>query len=285
MLSIDIRKSLHGSGGDITLHIETQIDDGSFVAIAGESGSGKTTFLRILAGLEKADGHISMGSQVWLDTNRSLAPQKRKTGFVFQDYALFDNMTVEKNLLFVSNEPKLERELLELTSMSEMSHRYPSTLSGGQKQRVALCRAMMRRPELLLMDEPLSALDPAMRSRLQREIGELHRRFGTITIMVSHDPGEIYRLADRVIVLERGEMAEDGTPAEIFLEGKESRGVSLYAEVVDIVRRDTIFTAVVSGGNSLIEVVIDRREADTLKRGDIVEISAGEFCTYPRAIL
>ncbi|MEA3512917.1 MAG: ABC transporter ATP-binding protein, partial [Campylobacterota bacterium] len=161
MIKIDINKKLHGSNGEMDLDINLEITKGDFVALAGLSGSGKTTLLRILAGLEDADGTLKIDDDVWLDGKFCLPPQKRKIGFVFQDYALFPNMSVLDNLLYVQKDKELADKLLEMTELSELKKRLPNSLSGGQKQRVSLCRAMMNRPKLLLMDEPLSALDPA----------------------------------------------------------------------------------------------------------------------------
>ena len=202
MISIDIHKELQGSNGLMSLDINLNIEENSFVAVSGKSGSGKTTLLRILAGLESANGTLKVEDKIRLDSKKSLAVQERDIGFVFQDYALFENMSVEDNLLFVNKDKELAKHLLKLTELTELTKRLPNTLSGGQKQRVALCRAFMRRPKLLLMDEPLSALDPSMRAKLQNDILTLHNEFKTTTIMVSHDPSEIYKLASRVIVLE-----------------------------------------------------------------------------------
>ena len=161
MININISKQLHGSSGQMDLKLNLDIKEGDFVALSGKSGSGKTTLLRILAGLEEAQGSIKVADEQWLDGKRSLAPQKRKIGYVFQDYALFPNMSVEENLLFVTKDRVLSDHLLEMTELDELKNRLPNTLSGGQQQRVSLCRAMMNRPKLLLMDEPLSALDPS----------------------------------------------------------------------------------------------------------------------------
>jgi molybdate transport system ATP-binding protein len=147
---------------------------------------------------------------------KNVTTQQRGIGFVFQDYALFDNMTVEENLLFVKRDEKFARELLELTELTGLSNHNVKSLSGGQKQRVALCRAMMNRPKLLLMDEPLSALDRKMREILQREIMKLHKTFGTTTIIVSHDAEATYALADRVIVLEQGKIIKDGSKDSVL---------------------------------------------------------------------
>ena len=206
MLNIDIHKALHGSQGEISLDIKIEINVGEFVVLMGESGSGKTTLLRVISGLEKAEGEVTVEGKSW----KNLAPQQRSIGFVFQDYALFDNMSVEENLLFVKNDTSLAQNLLDLTELRGLSKRNVKTLSGGQKQRVALCRAMMNKPKLLLMDEPLSALDTKMREMLQIEIKKLHKMFGTTTIMVSHDTESAYTLADRIIVLEEGKIVKDG---------------------------------------------------------------------------
>jgi molybdate transport system ATP-binding protein len=277
MIKIEITKPLHGSRGEMQLDIDLTIQEGDFIALAGESGSGKTTLLRILAGLEDATGMIRVGDEVWLDGGVALAPQKRRIGFVFQDYALFANMSIERNLLFVNSDRELADKLLEITGLSSLKKRLPNTLSGGQKQRVSLCRAMMNRPKLLLMDEPLSALDPAMRTKLQNEILLLHREFGTTTIMVSHDPSEIYRLASRVVVLELGRVVGDGTPKEILLKTSGSQKFSFEGELLDIVKVDVVYVAIVAIGQQLVEVVVSEYEAETLVVGDRVRVSTKAF--------
>ena len=216
MLSIDIQKNLHGSQGKMSLEVNVEIEEGAFIALMGESGSGKTTLLRILAGLEKAEGSISINNESWLQNKKSLAAQQRGIGFVFQDYALFDNMSVEENLLFVKNDRVLASELLTFTGLKELSSRNVKSLSGGQQQRVSLCRAMMNKPKLLLMDEPFSALDESMKCRLLEEIEKFHKKYGITTIMVSHDAEASYFLADRVLLLSQGKIVKDGSPTEVF---------------------------------------------------------------------
>jgi len=277
MITIDINKKLHGSNGEMDLNVNLVIQQGDFVALAGQSGSGKTTLLRILAGLEKANGQIIVGDEVWQDDSYTISAQKRKIGFVFQDYALFPNMSVEENLLFVQKDKQLANKLLEMTELSELKDRSPNTLSGGQKQRVSLCRAMMNKPKLLLMDEPLSALDPTMRTKLQQEILTLHKEFGTTTIMVSHDPSEIYRLASRVIVLNFGEIINDGIPKDVLLKTSGSQKFSFEGELLDIVKVDVIYIAIVSIGQQLVEVVISEDEANSLEIGQSVSVSTKAF--------
>ncbi|MDQ7085387.1 MAG: ATP-binding cassette domain-containing protein [Sulfurovum sp.] len=200
MVKLDIQKTLHGSQGAMQLSLNLEIPKGQFVVIMGESGSGKTSLLRILSGLESSQSEIYVEGRNWA----SLPPQKRQIGFVFQDYALFANMTVEENLLFVHNDKALAKQLLAMSELHALATRNVQSLSGGQKQRVSLCRAMMNQPKLLLMDEPFSALDTSMRAKLQVEIAKFHKTFGTTTLMISHDAQTAHALADRIIVLSQG---------------------------------------------------------------------------------
>ena len=205
MIEIDVQKPI----GGFTLDVKLSLKRGEFVGIMGDSGSGKTTFLRILAGLEKATGRIVVGDEVWLDGKKSLPPQKRSIGFVFQEYALFENMSVLGNLLYARKDEALARKLLRIVELMDLADHYPAQLSGGQKQRVALARAMMRRPKLLLLDEPLSALDSAMRFKLRNEIARLHEEFGITTLMVSHDRSEVMSLSKRVFRMKKGKLLEE----------------------------------------------------------------------------
>ena len=206
MIRIDIIRRLHGVDGEFTLQVNQTVKKNAFVVIMGESGAGKSTLLRILAGLEKSEGRIIVDEEMWHEGKKSLPLQKREVGFVFQDYALFDNMSVMENLLFVNSDNLFAQELLEMMEIESLATRNVRLLSGGQKQRVALARALMRRPKLLLMDEPLSALDPRMRRKLSVKIKELHKRFGMTTLMVSHDIAEAQYLADSVWFVEAGEV-------------------------------------------------------------------------------
>ena len=277
MIKINIQKQLHGSNGLMNLDVNLEIKQGEFLALAGLSGSGKTTLLRILAGLEEASGIIKINNSIWLDEKFSLSPQKREIGFVFQDYALFPNYTVLENLLYVKKDLKLANHLLRITDLSELKNRLPQTLSGGQKQRISLCRALMNRPKILLMDEPLSALDSNMRTKLQNEILALHKEFNTTTIMVSHDPSEIYRLANRVITLNFGQIINDGKPKDILLKTKGSQKFSFEGELLDIIKVDVIHVAVVSIGQQLVEVVVGKDEVKNLIIGQKVSLSTKAF--------
>ena len=277
MIDFNISKELLGANKQIKLQVSLKIKKGSFLAISGESGSGKTTLLRVLAGLEEAKGKIMVDDDIWLDDKSSLPPQKRDIGFVFQDFALFPNMSVLENLLFVKKDNKLAKYLLNKTELFSLKNRSIQTLSGGQKQRVALCRAMMKRPKILLMDEPLSSLDPSMRVKLQSEILKLHEEFGTTTLFVSHDPAEIYKLCDRVVVLDSAKVIKDTTPKEALLQTSGSLKFSFEGVVLEINRVDAIFIAVVAVGRQISQIAISQNEVDSLKAGDRVRISTKAF--------
>ena len=226
MIQADISHPLHTASGRGKLELAFQLHQGELLALSGPSGGGKTTLLRILAGLLiPQQGKIQFQNQLWLDTSARirLRPQERQVGMVFQDYALFPHMTVAQNLRYAL--PKGGRhttidELVQTVELEELLHRYPQQLSGGQQQRVALARALVRRPSLLLLDEPLSALDSPMRARLQDYILHAHRTFELTTVLVSHDYQEIRKMAHRMIRLENGRIAEEGAPETLL--GKRS---------------------------------------------------------------
>ena len=277
MIKLDIKKRLFTTNGHVDLDVDIKIKKNEFVALSGVSGSGKTTLLRVLAGLEEASGEIDVFGSKWLSSKKVLPPQERGIGFVFQDYALFPNMNVLQNLLFVSKDIKLAEHLLELTGLSELKERFPHMLSGGQRQRVSLCRALMKRPKILLMDEPLSALDPEMRTKLQHDILRLHKEFDTTTIMVSHDPSEMYRLASRVLVLDHGKIIKEGLAKDILLKTQGSQKFTLQGELLDIKKADVIYIAIVAIGQQIVEIVLDSNEAKSFKIGQSVQVSTKAF--------
>lgn len=277
MIKLSLQKQLQGAMGAMNLEVDLEIKEHDFVALSGKSGSGKTTLLRSLAGLEEAQGEIRVGDVLWQNERYRMPTQKREIGFVFQEYALFTNMSVLQNLLFVAKDKALASHLLQLTELTQLQNRLPNTLSGGQKQRVALCRALMKRPKILLMDEPLSALDLEMRNKLQHDILTLHKEFGTTTIMVSHDPSEMYRLANRVVLLSHGKVVEDGTPKELLLHTRGSQKFSLSGELLDIIKADVIFIAVVAIGQQIVEVVMDEKEAKSFTIGQRVQVNTKAF--------
>ena len=280
MIRLNLSKRLSGADGEFELVIDQTIEAGSFVALSGKSGSGKTTLLRMLAGLDMPDsGEIVVDGEVWVDRARgiNLKPQKRAIGFVFQDYSLFPNMSVRENIAFAAEEKNRVDDLLAMIELTELADRYPSSLSGGQQQRVALARAVARKPKILLLDEPLSALDKTTRAKLQDEILEIHKRFGITTILVSHDTSEIFKLANRMVELESGRVTRDGTPSELFSSSLGSRKFSFVGEVLEIKQEDIVYVVSLAIGSSISEVVVSRAEAAKLRVGDKVMIASKAF--------
>lgn len=275
MIEFSLKKELFGINENMELNVKISFKSGSFISLSGESGSGKTTILRCLAGLEKADGFIKVDNEIWQDEKIFLSPQKRRIGFVFQDYALFENLSVKDNLLFVEKDIDHCNKLLDMLGLMSLKDRYPTNLSGGQKQRVALGRAMMRKPKLLLLDEPLSALDPHLRARLQDEISKIQDLFKTTTILVSHDPNEIYKLANYMFVLKNGKIIKKGTPKEILLKTSGSQKFAFSGTLLNLEKIDTIFVATVSVGQQITEVALASDLG--LKIGDEITISSKAF--------
>src|SRR5215831_9172383 len=201
--------------------ISFTVGEGEFVCFLGPSGCGKTTLLRIIAGLERQNvGVIRMRGR---DVS-GLPPSQRNYGIVFQSYALFPNLTVARNIAYGLESRTLDRatiasrvdDLLELIHLPAHKHRYPAQLSGGEQQRVALARALAPAPSLLLLDEPLSALDARVRLALRQEMKDLQKRLGITTIMVTHDQEEALTMADRIVVMNHGVVEQIGTPGEIY---------------------------------------------------------------------
>ncbi len=202
-------------------NIALSVAKGEFVVLLGPSGCGKTTLLRTIAGLEKQDsGSITHAGR---DIS-ALAPGQRDYGIVFQSYALFPNLNVGQNVAYGLNSRKAGREtfrqrvdeMLALVGLPGTESKYPSQLSGGQQQRIALARALATRPDLLLLDEPLSALDAIERVRLRSEIRQLQQTLGVTTIMVTHDQEEALAMADRIVVMRSGCIQQTGTPHDIY---------------------------------------------------------------------
>jgi len=220
VLSLAVAKRLAGFALDVAWEAGEEV-----VALFGASGAGKTLTLQCLAGLVRPDaGRIVVNGRVLFDgTNGvNLPPQRRRLGYVFQGYALFPHLSVEENVAFgLSGRPREERrrrtaEVMERLGLTALASRRPRELSGGQAQRVALGRALAPDPELLLLDEPLSALDAPLRRQLRDELGSLVREWGKATVLVTHDLGEAFHLADRIVIYDEGRVAQAAPKSELL---------------------------------------------------------------------
>jgi len=279
LIELDLIKNLLGPEGPFELRVRETIEKNEIAVLSGASGAGKTTILRLLAGLDRPDeGFIRVGVETWFDKRAMIdvPPQKRSIGFVFQDYALFPNMTVRRNLEYASpvrNDPGVEK-LLNIVELKELQDRYPEKLSGGQKQRVALARALVRQPKILLLDEPLSALDVTMREKLQGEILLLHKELDLTILLVSHDPSEIRRLATKVLQIDRGVMrALESRPVSLERASASPDSV-VSGKVVQMRRTASAWSALIEVGSELVETTI--RDEDLGMIGNALE-SGGKF--------
>jgi molybdate transport system ATP-binding protein len=220
----------------IPLDVEFQVAPGELLTLVGHSGSGKTTVLRTIAGFWRPENaRVTVGGKVWLDTSAGvdLPAHRRRIGIVFQSYALFPHMTAAENVnaaldhLARGDRAKEAERLLRLVHLDGVANRKPAQLSGGQQQRVAVARALARRPEALLLDEPFSAVDRATRETLYREIAELRHALDMPVVLVTHDMDEARLLADRIVVIEKGRIVAQGTTAEVMFDPTALRAMGL----------------------------------------------------------
>ena len=220
-LSVQFRKAFaSGFSMEVSWHAGCEI-----VVLFGPSGAGKSLTFQIIAGLVTPDeGHIQLGDKVFHDAREGvdLPPQSREIGYLFQHYALFPHMTTRENVLYGHRQPRSSEAATDFAAMLARFHlegleqRYPSALSGGQRQRVALARALMRKPRVLLLDEPLSAVDLAVRRSIRSELKTLQRALGIPMVIITHDLGEALALADRLVIYDRGRVVQSGTPEAIM---------------------------------------------------------------------
>ncbi len=222
MASVTIANVRKAFGTTEVLHgVSVDIADGEFVILVGPSGCGKSTLLRLIAGLENITrGEIMIGGRVVND----VAPKARDIAMVFQNYALYPHMTVRDNMAFSLSLARAPKQAMdaqvqraaEILGLSELLHRYPRQLSGGQRQRVAMGRAIVRNPQVFLFDEPLSNLDAKLRVQMRAEIKELHQRLETTTVYVTHDQIEAMTMADKIVVMNGGNVEQIGAPLELY---------------------------------------------------------------------
>jgi len=249
-MSYIVIEGLHKKYDETTVlsNIAMTIEKGQFITLLGPSGCGKSTILRIVAGLTDA----TAGSiQIEGKNMKGIEPKERQVGMVFQSYALFPNMTVKENIAFglrmqkVNNAEIEERvqEMLAIVHLTEKSNAYPKELSGGQQQRVALARALIVRPKVLLLDEPLSALDAQIRKKLQADLRAIQRQLEMTMILVTHDQDEAMAVSDKIFVMNNGEIAQSGTPTTIYTHPK-SEFIASFIGHYNVFPRQTLETMI-----------------------------------------
>ena len=282
----EIKKSFT-EGEAVLDNISLEISKGEFITLLGSSGCGKTTTLRIIAGLEQPDA-----GSVWLDGREvtGLEPNQRNVNTVFQNYALFPHMNVAENIgygLKLKKVPKSEirkkvSQMLELVQLEGYEKRKPSELSGGQKQRVAIARALVNNPKVLLLDEPLGALDLQLRRAMQIELKHLQKKLGITFIYITHDQEEAINMSDRIAVMRDGRIEQIGTPDEIYNHPKTSYvatfvgNANILHGVVESIQGQN---AIVKIGNDKVIVKLETSQQDTEDTGAKQHLAAGENVT------
>ncbi len=282
----EIKKSFT-EGEAVLDNISLEISKGEFITLLGSSGCGKTTTLRIIAGLEQPDA-----GSVWLDGREvtGLEPNQRDVNTVFQNYALFPHMNVAENIgygLKLKKVPKSEirkkvSRMLELVQLEGYEKRKPSELSGGQKQRVAIARALVNNPKILLLDEPLGALDLQLRRAMQIELKHLQKKLGITFIYITHDQEEAINMSDRIAVMKDGRIEQIGTPDEIYNHPKTSYvatfvgNANILHGVAESIQGEN---AIVKIGNDRVIVKLETSQQDTEDTGGKQHLAAGEKVT------
>jgi len=256
---IQLSKKYKLPGGELNIQFNEDFSFGKTLGLVGPSGSGKTTILKMICGLIRPDsGQITIDNQNWFDsgTGTDLAVRKRSVGIVFQQYLLFPNMSVKENLGFATESREKQKdieEVLDLVDLRSELNRMPSQLSGGQQQRVALARALIRKPKILLLDEPLSALDPELRIKLQGDLKILLGRINIPVILVSHDPKEIAKLTDKIFSTQLKEASPNEFKEKVF-------------QVVEILEKDgTVLLA--TSDNDRFYIPISCLPIKTIQKG------------------
>ncbi|KPC53077.1 ATP-binding cassette domain-containing protein [Amantichitinum ursilacus] len=273
-MSLQLQFSRQIAGRNVT--VDCDIPRGDCLALYGPSGVGKTTLLRTLAGFDRIDhGRIAFGAQTWDDGQRYTPVERRRVGYVFQDFALFPNMTAARQLAYAQpRQPTQSVEhWLQLTGLAAHGQGYPQQLSGGQRQRLALARALASEPDLLLLDEPLSALDASLREQLQESLAGLLAQTRLTTVLVSHDLGEVFRLAQHVLKLDGDGATQYGTPQQVLLQRGQYGRYQLTGRVLLLAPAEVQCRVVVAIGQETVTTLISHTEAAGLHVGQAVAVS------------
>lgn len=283
MISIAVNRVIKSKNDTFKLSCNFNIESGSFVSVFGPSGAGKTSLIRIIAGLDKIDdGFINIDNTIWVNTQEkiNLKPQQRQVGMVFQNSALFPNMSTQQNLEYALNKGQsyqIINELIEILELKDIINKKPSQLSGGQQQKVALARALVQKPKILLLDEPLSALDDDMRFKLQDYILRIHKKYNLTTFLIRHNIAEVFKMSDTVLKLNNGQILKQGNPNEVLLDSKLSGKYKSIGHILKIKKADIVNIVSVLTNNSIIKIVATTDEVNQLKIGDKVMVASKAF--------
>ncbi len=283
MIKLLVKKEMHTPRGKEWLDLDMKIGQGEFVSLFGPSGAGKTTFLRILAGLtQPLEGTLEVNGEIWFDSQKgiNLPVQQRRVGFVTQENSLFPHMTVRENLDYASR-GKVEQASIEewiaTMGLKGLEGQKADKLSSGQKQRLALGRALIVRPRILLLDEPLSGLDTQARLSLQDEIIKVYHKTKITTILVSHDLPEVFKLSQKVFVIDQGKVTQSGPPQEVFLHHDLSGKFKFTGEIIEINKDGVLNILTLSIGQNITKVVASDEEIAGLTIGSQVIVAAKAF--------
>ena len=248
---------------------------GEVVALLGPSGCGKTTLLRLIAGFARPDvGRVSVGGRVMAGPGVWVAPEARRVGMVFQDYALFPHLTVAGNVGFgLARRDRAARvdELLSVVGLTGLDRRYPHELSGGQQQRVALARALAPSPELVLLDEPWSNVDPFVRATLRAEVAEIIRPLGVTVLLVTHDREEAFSLADRIVLMREGRIVQEGSAEALYFDPS-SRWVAEFVGTANVLSGRLVGERVETAIGTFPANGASRRDAQVIVRPELLEL-------------
>jgi len=283
MFDINLNKTLKSHHSAFNLNIAFKVNQGDFVSVFGPSGAGKTTLIRLIAGLDKANnGHIKINNDYWFNSNKkiNLKPQQREVGMVFQDSALFPNMTTHQNLeyaLLKHQSKHIIDELIDTLELDDIINKKPHQLSGGQQQKVALARALVQKPKLLLLDEPLSAIDDEMRFKLQDYILKIHKKYHLTTFLISHNVAEVFKLSDVVLKINNGQLINQGTANQVLLDSKLSGKYKTVGHILSIKKADIVHIVQVLSNQSIIKIIATDDEIKLYKIGDKVIVASKAF--------
>ncbi len=287
-----VGKTYPGSARAALRDIHLDVEAGELIGVVGESGSGKTTMLRTIAGLETpSTGEVLIDGRVVSRPRDVVPPEQRGVGLVFQDYALFPHLTVERNIAYglhrLKRGPRSQRvqELLNLVGMEGLGGRYPHELSGGQRQRVAVARALAPDPAVILLDEPFSNLDAALRDELRAEVGRILRASGTTALIVVHDTDDVLALADRVAILRDGDLWQIGTPRDLYERPRDAHVARFFGptNIVPAIARDGVFETLLGEVVSPLASGNGARVQLSIRPADIEPVAGGVTATVLRA--